>query len=87
MAWACCAFAAAHGHLGWTHYARRQWPEAAAAFQRAIELGSARPEFYYLLGLALAYQKDCAGARPWLEKALELDPAAEPARQGLDLCR
>jgi Flp pilus assembly protein TadD len=57
-----------------------------AAYESALELGAAEPEYYYELGLALAYLERCDEARPWLLKALEVDPNAAPALEGLKLC-
>ena len=52
----------------------------------AFDLGSEELEYYYELGLAFAYLERCDEARPWLLKAIEKDPYAWPAYDGLDLC-
>lgn len=77
----------AHGHMGWAYYRERRWREAAQAFQAAIEHGARSAEFYYELGLALAYQGRCDEARPWLERAIAMEPDSVPAREGLRMCR
>lgn len=80
------SYAPAFGHLGLTYYRLRDYEDAVAAYESALELGATEPEYYYELGLALAYLERCAEARPWLLKALEADPNAAPALEGLRLC-
>ena len=65
---------------------RRNYEEAIVNFERAIELGGERVEYYYELGLSYAYLDQCDQARPWLEEALAIDPQSLPALQGLELC-
>ena len=52
----------------------------------AFDLGEDKLEYYYELGLAYAYLDRCDEARPWLLKAVEIDPSAWPAWDGLDMC-
>jgi len=79
-------FVSAYGHLGLTYYVLRNYEDAIAAYKKAFDLGADEPEYYYELGLAYVYLDRCDEARPWLEKAIEIDPAAYPAWEGLDIC-
>ncbi len=76
----------AYGHLGLTYYVLRNYEDAITAYQKAIDLGSTDVEYYYELGLAYAYLDRCDEARPWLLKAVEIEPNAWPAWEGLDMC-
>jgi tetratricopeptide (TPR) repeat protein len=76
----------AYGHLGLTYYVLRNYEDAIQMYERAFELGATKLEYYYELGLAYAYLDRCDEARPWLLKAIEMDPYAWPAWEGLDLC-
>jgi tetratricopeptide (TPR) repeat protein len=80
------AYIPAYGHLGLTYYVLRNYEDAIAAYKEAIELGAEDVEYYYELGLAYAYLDRCDEARPWLLKAVEINPNAMPAWEGLDLC-
>ena len=71
-------------HLGMALYARRNYEDAAASFDRGLPLfPQAREEHYYTAGLAHIYKepRECNLAEPWLRKALETKPA-ERARAG-----
>jgi len=81
------SYASAYGHLGRAYYDLRDWEDAIPAFRQAIDLGVTQVEYYYLLGLAYAFLERCDEARPWLEQALEIEPNAAPAQEGLDLCQ
>jgi tetratricopeptide (TPR) repeat protein len=59
-------------------------PEAVAKFQLAIKRLPESAEAHRHLGEALEKQGDAAGASAAYEKALELNPGAGAARQGLD---
>ena len=76
----------AYGHLGLTYYVLRNYEDAVEAYKTAIDLGSTAVEHYYELGLAYAYLDRCDEARPWLLKAVEINPNAGPAWDGLDMC-
>lgn len=80
------SYAPAFGHLGLAYYRLRDYEDAITAFEAAFKLGVTDTEYYYELGLAYAYLERCTEARPWLLKALEADPSAEPALEGLRLC-
>ncbi|HNS50480.1 MAG TPA: tetratricopeptide repeat protein [Anaerolineae bacterium] len=79
-------YAPAFGHLALAYYRLRDYEDAISAFESAFRLGITEPEYYYELGLAYAYLERCDEARPWLLKALEADPDAGPALEGLRLC-
>jgi tetratricopeptide (TPR) repeat protein len=79
-------YLSAWGHLGLTYYVLRDYEDAITAYKTAIDLGSTEVEYYYELGLAYAYLDRCDEARPWLLKAVEIDPQAWPAWDGLDRC-
>lgn len=77
-------------HLGMALYARRNYEDAAPALETGVMLlgDTARIEHLYTLGLANIFKDppECDKARPWLEKALEIDPESGPALEGLALC-
>ena len=79
-------FASAYGHLGLTYYVLRNYEDAITAYKKAFDLGADELEYYYELGLSYVYLDRCDEARPWLEKAIEMDAAAYPAWEGLDIC-
>lgn len=62
---------------------RAQWPEAAAAFRRAIELGPETPSLRHRLGTALYMMGDARGAVQQFEAALMLSPGFAPANYSL----
>ena len=78
--------AKAHGRLGATYYVQRNFEAAIPALQKGIDLGLDSIEFYYELGLSYAYLDRCEEAKPWLERALQVDPQAQPALDGLAHC-
>lgn len=80
------SYVPAFGHLGLTYYLLSDYEDAVSAYKKALELGTTEKEYYYELGLAYAYLGRCDEARPWLLKALEADPNASPAQQGLQMC-
>jgi superkiller protein 3 len=80
------AYVPAWGHLGLTYYVLRNYEDAIIAYRQALDLGSEELEYLYELGLSYVYLDRCDEARPWLLKAVELDPTAWPAWEGLDLC-
>jgi tetratricopeptide (TPR) repeat protein len=76
----------AFGHLGLTYYVLRNYEQAIPAYRQGLELGATEPEYYYELGLSYVYLDRCDEALPWLNKAVEIDPQAWPAWEGLDIC-
>ena len=80
-------YVGAQGHLGWVHYARAEWEPAAEQFQRALDLGSTSLEYRYELALSLAYDGQCAKARPQMAVLIAEDPGlATVLRDGLAAC-
>lgn len=77
-------------HLGMALYARRNYEDAAVALEKGVTLlgDRARIEQIYTLGLAHIYKdpSECDKAIPWLELAIEIEPRAGPALEGLRLC-
>lgn len=72
------------------HYSARECPEACLIMERLEEEGSLpaalpNPEFFYFLGLCRVRTGASAAAFESFNKALELDPHHEAARQQLDL--
>jgi tetratricopeptide (TPR) repeat protein len=59
--------------LAWVLYRNKQYTEARAAAEKAMELGSPEPTFYYHAGMIAAALGDRAGARKHLEHALALN--------------
>ncbi len=57
--------------------------EAEDAFRKAFELESENPRYAFNLGLILVRQNRPAEARPFFERALELEPRFEEARRYL----
>jgi len=43
-------------------------------------------EYFYEIGLSYALIDQCEEAIPWLQKALEIDPNAQPAHEGMKVC-
>jgi len=77
-------------HLGMALYTRRNYEDAAAAFDKGLPIigDSAREEHYYTAGLAHVYKepRECELAMPWLEKALAKNAESAPALTGIKLC-
>jgi tetratricopeptide (TPR) repeat protein len=77
-------------HLGMALYARRNYEDAAPSLTRGLELigDKARVEQLYTAGLAYINKepRECDRAVDWLLKALEVNPDATPAIQGLAIC-
>ena len=65
---------------GATAQAARKLPEAAAAFQRAVQADGSFFEAHYNLGLAQYGQRDYAHALPTWERALAVKPDSADAR-------
>lgn len=82
-------YAPAQVHLGMALYARRNYEDAAAAFETGLPtMNNPRIEQIYTAGLANVYKDpvDCERAVFWLNKALEIDPESGPALDGLRSC-
>ena len=80
------AYGPAQAHLGMVYYTRRYYEKAIEYLEQAIANGATSEEYYYTLGLSYVYLDRCAEARPWLEKALELNPNSSPAHEGIRRC-
>jgi len=84
-------FGPAQIHLGMALYARRNYEDAVVALERGLELlgDRVRIEQIYTAGLAHIYKdpSDCDKAEPHLRRALEIEPNAGPALEGLRICR
>ena len=72
-----------HDALAWVLYQSRQYAEARQASDKALELGTPEPAFYYHAGLISAALGDSAGARKHLEHALSLNPNFDPRQAAL----
>jgi len=82
-------YAPAQVHLGMALYARRNYEDAATAFEAGLPtLNNPRVEQLYTAGLTNVYKDpvDCERAIFWLNKALEMDPESGPALDGLRSC-
>ncbi len=77
-------------HLGLALYARRNYEDAVTNLEKGLALigDRAREDQLYTAGLAHINKepRECELAEPWLRKALELNPASEPALTGLRIC-
>jgi tetratricopeptide (TPR) repeat protein len=60
--------------LAWVLYQSKQYAEAQKASEKALELGTPEPNFYYHAGMISAALGDSAAARKHLERALALNP-------------
>jgi Flp pilus assembly protein TadD len=57
--------------------------EAEAAFRRAVDLEKENARYAFNLGLILMRQNRPADARPFFQKAVEIEPRFEEARRYL----
>lgn len=77
-------------HLGMALYARRNYEDAVTNLEKGLALigDRAREDQLYTAGLAHINKepRECVLAEPWLRKALEKNPASEPALAGLRIC-
>jgi tetratricopeptide (TPR) repeat protein len=77
-------------HLGMAYYARRNYEDAVVNLEKGLAIlgDAARIEQVYTAGLAHIYKAptECDKAEPWLRKALEMNPDASPASEGLRIC-
>ena len=96
-------YALAHGHLGWVYYFRlSSWEKAAAAFEKALELGGAKlspsmlAEFSTELGWSYYRLGRCTDARPAFDRALAIlarnsgpgtAALTQQAQDGLNACQ
>jgi tetratricopeptide (TPR) repeat protein len=69
--------------LAWVLYQTRHYPEARQASEKALELGTPEPAFYYHAGMISAALGDTAAARKHLERALALNPNFDPKQASL----
>ncbi len=72
--------------IGFRAEMQQQWTQAAAEFTRTIALDPPEPQgstAYYDLGIALAAQKDYAGAAHAFDQAIARDPGFLAARANL----
>lgn len=60
--------------LGWGLRRQQSYPEAALAFEKAIELNNEQPDSFNELAICCMELERFADARNALEKALQLDP-------------
>ena len=63
-----------HDALAWVLYQSKQYAEARHASEKAIELGTPEPAFYYHAGMIALALGDRDTARKHLERALALNP-------------
>ncbi len=94
-------YASGFGWLGVANYRRRRYEEAIQNLVRATELYEALypglearvglipqrvAEYYYLLGWAHVFFGECDLGVPAFDRAVRLDPSAQPAWEGLEQC-
>ena len=81
-------FPVAYAQLGVALYLRRNYEEAIETMTKAIELGGDSDIYYYVVGLSYINleEMDCEKGVPWLMDALERNPEAAPAIDGLRRC-
>jgi tetratricopeptide (TPR) repeat protein len=77
-----------HDALAWVLYQRKQYAEARQASNKALELNTPEPTFYYHAGMIALALGDSEGSRKHLQRALALNPNFDPkqaarARAGL----
>jgi tetratricopeptide (TPR) repeat protein len=72
-----------HDVLAWILYQSKQYEEARKASQKALELGTPEPGFYYHAGMIAKALGDAEGARKHLEHALSLNPNFDPRQAGM----
>lgn len=68
-------------------YATQHYPEAAAAYEKAVAEGLRHPAVFYNLGNAYFRAGQLGRAVLWYERALRLDPGFEDARYNLEVVR
>jgi tetratricopeptide (TPR) repeat protein len=64
--------------LAWVLYQTKRYAEAKEASEKALELGTPEPGFYYHAGMISAALGDASTARKHLEHALSLNPNFDP---------
>jgi tetratricopeptide (TPR) repeat protein len=67
-----------HDALAWVLYQNRQFAEAKQASDKALELNTPEPAFYYHAGMIALALGDRDGSRKHLERALALNPNFDP---------
>jgi len=69
--------------LGWVLYKNKKFEEAGKAKEKALELGTPEPGFYYHAAMIERALGQTEGARKHLEKALALNPNFDPRQAPL----
>ena len=64
--------------LSWVLYQSKQYDEARQASEKALELNTPEPAFYYHAGMIARAAGDSGTARKYLARALELNPEFQP---------
>ncbi|HXA52066.1 MAG TPA: tetratricopeptide repeat protein [Candidatus Acidoferrum sp.] len=72
-----------YSQIGKVYAEQNRWKEAMDAFDRAQRLDPNFPATYAYKGLVHLATGDPAGAIPLFQQALAIDPAFQPAREGL----
>jgi tetratricopeptide (TPR) repeat protein len=81
-------YATAYAQLAWIHYGRREYGKAEPLFMKAIDLdreGSRVAQYRHALGWIFLTAKRAADAREQFNRALELNPELQGAKDGLAL--
>ncbi len=72
-----------HDALAWVLYQNKQYAEARQASEKALELGTPDPAFYYHAGMIALALGDGDSARKHLERALALNPNFDPKQAAI----
>ncbi|MCX6629524.1 MAG: tetratricopeptide repeat protein, partial [Candidatus Solibacter sp.] len=72
-----------HDALAWVLYQGKQYAEARQAIDKALELNTPEPAFYYHAGMISRTLGDGAASRKHLEHALALNPNFDPKQAAL----
>ena len=72
-----------HDALAWVLYQSKQYSEARQAAEKALELSTPEPAFYYHAGMIALALGDRDIARKHLERALALNPNFDPKQAAL----
>lgn len=80
--------AEAWAHLGMALYRRQRYEDAVEPLSKGVALGADNEGYYFTLGLAYLYgePRNCEEARIWFQRALDKNPASQPALVGLRTC-
>ena len=66
--------------------ARYEWDESEKLIQQAIDLAPDEARPYYGMAVFYMIQRNCLGAIPWYQKAIEVDSTFRPAHIGIGFC-